>query len=238
MTDKVATTQEAENKDTQEVQPNKDEQTIGDVLETKPNEPKVEEQKTIGLDKFLEIKKDNKELKKRLKELEDKISGGADEEDLSDDISELAEEFDVDKKFISKLEKALIKRVESKVDSKIQPLSEEKKAEKIDKVFNEHFSKTIEDMPEFKGIVNPEVIKQLSLNPLNSKKTFKQLIEETYGNALGGKRTIESAQPRNVQTEDIDFQRASKDTEYYKEIMANPSLKAKYNASIEKRLML
>lgn len=237
MSEQVITTPEVEEKTPEDTQPKTNEQTIGEVLETKPEEPK--EKPTIGLDKFLEIKKENKQLAKALKDLEAKLDTGATSEEISDDLNDLAEEFDVDKKFLSKLEKKIESRIESKFESKLKPLTEEKTAQRIDKVFNEHFTKTMEEMPEYANIVNPEVIKQLSLNPANGKKTFAQLVEETYGNAIGGKRTIETSKPtgRN-EPEAIDFDRARKDTNYFNEIMANPSLKNKYNSSIESRLML
>lgn len=237
MTDKeVATTPEVEEKTPEDTQPEQKE-TIGDVLNTKQEEPK--EKPTVGLDKFLELKKENKELSKALKAIEKKLEEGVTEEEISDDIDDLAEEFNVDKKFLSKLEKSIESRMESKLESKLKPITEEKNAEKIDKVFKQHYEKAIAEMPEYTNIVNPEVIKQLSLNPANSKKTFQQLIEETYGNALGGKRTIESSIPRGgKEPTEVDFDRASKDSEYFKEIMANPTLKAKYNNNLGLRLKL
>lgn len=232
MTDtEVITTPEVVEKTPEDTQPIQNEQTIGDVLETK-EEPKP----TVGLDKFLEIKKENKQLAKALKELESKIASGASSDEVSDDLNDLAEEFDVDKTFLSKLEKKIESRIESKFESKLRPLAEEKKAERIDKLFNEHFTKTIDEMPEYANIVNPAVIKQLSLNPDNSKKTFAQLIEETYGGALGGKRTIESSKPtgRN-EPEKLDFERARKDTNYFNEVLKNPELKREYNKAMTSR---
>lgn len=237
MTEKeVITTPEVVEKTPEDTQPEQKEQTIGEVLET---EPKKEEKPTVGLDKFLELKKENKELNKRLKEIEKNIEKGATSDDISDDLSELAEEFDVDPKFLSKLEKTIRTKSEKELESRIKPLTEKEAKAEIDKRFNTHFEKTIAEMPEYAKIVNPEVIKQLSLNPANGKKTFAQLIEETYGNAIGGKSTIETVKPtgRN-EPEAIDFDRAKRDTNYFREIMANPSLKAKYNDSIEQRLKL
>jgi hypothetical protein len=236
MSEQVITTPEVEEKTPTEPTEQK-EQTIGEVLETKPEEPK--EKPTIGLDKFLEIKKENKQLAKALKDLEAKLDTGATSEEISDDLNDLAEEFDVDKKFLSKLEKKIESRLESKFESKLKPLTEEKTIKRIDEAFKTHFTKALEEMPEYTNIVNPDVIKQLSLNPANSKKTFQQLIEETYGNALGGKRTIETSQPRGgKEPTEIDFERARKDTAYFNEVMSNPTLKAKYNSSIESRLNL
>jgi hypothetical protein len=78
-----------------------------------------------------------------------------------------------------------------------------------------------------------EVIKTLSLDPKNSNKTISQLIEETYGNALPGKRSIEQNKPGgSKESGEIDFDRAKKDGSYFKEIMADPGLKKKYNDNL------
>lgn len=120
----------------------------------------------------------------------------------------------------------------------MKPLKDKERLEKIDTAFNEHFDKTIAKMPEFDGVVNKNVIKQLSLDPSNKNKTFQQLIDEAYGHLVTGKKTLEGAKPSVSRGEagDVDFDKMKKDTNYYKEVMSNPSLKKKYNADLTKRL--
>jgi hypothetical protein len=85
-------------------------------------------------------------------------------------------------------------------------------------------------MPEFTSIVNPGVIKALSLLPQNASKTFPQLIEETYGNAISGKRTMQTTTPGGGKdSAPLDYTKATQDMSYYNEVMANPKLKAEYN---------
>lgn len=50
----------------------------------------------------------------------------------------------------------------------------------IEEIFSENFNKVMEGMPEYKDVVNRDVIKELSLLPQNAKKTFQQIVEETY----------------------------------------------------------
>ena len=120
--------------------------------------------------------------------------------------------------------------MKEELDSKFKPLEEEKRKESIEKVFNTHFNLALEKVPEFKGIVNPEVIKSLSLLPQNANKTFLQLIGETYGGAVTGRRTIPQTVPAGgKESAPLDYQRAVKDPEYFKEVMADPKLKAEYN---------
>jgi hypothetical protein len=93
------------------------------------------------------------------------------------------------------------------------------------------------EMPEYSAIVNKDVIKTLSLDPANQNKTFQQLIEETYGNALGGKRTLETTTPRGGKAlESVDFDRAKKDGKYLEEVLANPDTKKEYNEGLIGRL--
>jgi hypothetical protein len=90
--------------------------------------------------------------------------------------------------------------------------------------------------PEFKGVVNTDVVRQLATLPQNASKTISQIIEETYGNALQGKRTIETTSPNGGQEpEPLDIDRASKDIKYLTEILADPKKKAQYNESMLKK---
>jgi len=216
------------------------EKKLGELLQSEAvdEKPTVEEPKqsdSVALGKFLAEKKARKALEKKVKELEEAINGEVsdDDDDDSTESTDIAEKYGVDKKFL----KELTKSVEKNVEAKFQPILKEKEEARIDKVFNQHFGETMEAMPEYKGVVNPDVIKSLSLDPKNANLTFRELIEKTYGNALGGKRTIESTvhnggkEPQNV-----DYERAQQDSEYFKEVMSDPTSKKKYNEEMLRRL--
>lgn len=223
---------------------------VGDLIDDEKGDdkkPKGDEDKpqTVGLDKFLEEKKARKAAEKRIAKLEAQLGDGEeiDAEEISDEIDSLAEEFEVSKPFLKKLEKTLLKKIgkeaDDKVSSRLDGIEEEKRAEAVDKAFTKHFNIAMEKMSEFKDIVNPEVIKTLSLDPKNKDKTFSQIIEDTYGKSLPGRKTIEKTTPGGGKDpEEVDFDRAVRDTKYYTEIMANPAMKKKYNDGIEKRLRL
>ncbi len=203
--------------------------TVSEALETeqKPAE-------TVGLDKFLEEKKGRKAAERELRELKEaqaKATTSEERQELSDDVeSFLAEYPDVDPKFIKTLLGIAESKASKKAEDAIKPLTEKERAEAIDRKFKTHFDKVIESMPEYKGVVNPEVIKSLSLLPQNSKKTFSQIIEETYANATSGKRTLETTTARGGnEPENIDMARARSDEKYFDEIMSNPTLKKQYN---------
>jgi hypothetical protein len=211
-------------------------ETIGELLNEKP---KAE---SVPLAKFLELKNENKAFQKQLKELQATIETGASKKEVSKDLKAIADEHNVDADFLQEFAQAVKAQAEAEIDdkisSKLKPLEDKERNEKIDKVFNEHFSKTMESMPEYDKIVNKGVIKTLSLDPSNANKTFSQLIEMSYGHLITGKKTMEQTQARGGKddTGSVDYMKARKDPAYFKEVMADPSLKAKYNEEMLKRI--
>ena len=84
-----------------------------------------------------------------------------------------------------------------------------------------------------------DVLKREALNPANRNKTYPQLLEEVYGNTLGGTRTAETTTPRGgAEGAKVDLEKAGRDNEYLKEVLADPVLKAQYNKDLEQRIML
>jgi len=237
MTDETKNTQSEEVKpEAQEVKKS-EEQTLGDVLGTQ-TEPKTElknQTRTVPESKFLELKKEMKELKREAK--------GRSNVEISESIDDFSKKFNLPSEFTSELT-ALIsqenkKSVEDVINSKVKPLEEKEKAKQIDKNFNEAYKKVLEEMPEYKNIASKEVIKAMALNPNNSKKKFSEILEISYGHLIRGKATMENTVNRADKfMGEIDMTKAKKDTEYFKQIMADPVSRKKYNENIEKRLNL
>lgn len=214
--------------------PSDKKETVGQVMETVPKAPE-----TVGLDKFLEIKKDNKQLRDDIASLKKSVEEGATKSEVSADINAIAKEYGIDEGFLSKFTAAIKAEASKEAEAKLAPLQERERQEKLDQTFAKHFKESLERMPEYEGIVNAEVIKALTLDPSNSHKTFDEIIEQAYGNAIQGKRTIETTTPGGGKSPDpIDFERAKKDPAYYNQLMANPTMKAEYNKDLEKRLRL
>ena len=200
---------------------------------------KDEVKETVGLDKFLDLKKQNKDQAKLIKDLQKQVEGGESIGDSPSDVEALIDEYpDVDPKFIRKMVSIAKTQALKETEKDLAPIKEREKAEKIDKAFKTHFDKAMATLPDYKDVVNPSVIKGLSLLPENSQKTFVELIEETYSKALGGKRTIETdIKPGGgKEPQEVDVERAKKDPKYFKEIMKDPLLKKKYNEGLEKRV--
>jgi len=204
----------------------------------------VEKPQTVGLDKYLDTKRELKEAQAKIKELSDN-KGNKSNSELSQDINELANEYNIDPDFMAKLVNGVKGEVKSEYDSKLKPILEKEEKAQFKVTFDQKYNLALENMPEYKTVVNPQVIETLFLlrdssgKLVNGNKTIEQLIEDTYSNAIGGKRTLETTTPRGgKEPTEIDFNKASTNAEYFKEIMANPTLKAKYNKNIEDRLNL
>ena len=236
MSEQDTTTNEPEVKEVQPEAPTEQkEQTVAELNEQAEPESKPE---TVGLDKFLDEKKARKALEKEVATLREQIKQGGSKEDLADGLAELAEEYpDVDPKFLSKLSKSLKDEAKKELDAKLKPLEERERAEKLNTAFNKAYNEVIGRMPEYAGIVNPEVIKALTLDGRNSNKTLSQLIEDTYGNAITGRRSIETTTPAGgKEPEKVDKDRMTNDPKYYDEVMKNPTLKKEYNEDLINRV--
>lgn len=216
---------------------------IGELLKEKPKE-----EPTIRESEFLELKNENKGLFKEIKKMQEMIVNGLSKKEVSETLKKIGDKYNVDPNFLDEVSKAIKAEAdEEKVITKAKPVDEKEKSEKstsetdrIDKIFKEQYAKTLEAMPEFKDIADADVIKSLTLDPTNSHKTFAQVLEKAYGHLVKGKgKTLDSAQPggRKENTE-IDFNKASKDPDYFKSLMADPASRREYNSNLAKRLKL
>lgn len=213
----------------------KESETIEDLL------GKEEKDDRVPLKTFLETKKEKKALEKEISNLKEQIKQGATKAEISSDLKGIAEKYDVDPNFLEELSTIIYSKAKSEADevlnAKLKPLEAKERAERIEKVFSKNFDKVMEDMPEYKDVVNRDVIKELTLLPQNAKKTFHQIVEETYSKTVTGKKTMETSTPRGGKELVYDESRIN-DPEYFSEVMASPELKKKYNDSLVGRLKL
>lgn len=215
-------------------EPKKEEATMKDVIGEQPETPKKNAKpETVPFDVFVEMKK---ELKEEIRSLKDSsVSKDSVVSDL--DLRSLASKHEVSEDFLADFAKAIESKAIGSFEERFKGLEAKDKQKEVNKALETHFVNAIEEMPEYKDIVVPDVIKSLALKKENQDKTFSQLIEETYGRAIQGKRTVESTTPRGGQEPDnVDIQRAQTDPAYFKEVMADPELKAQYNKDLENRI--
>jgi len=210
MSDKDNTTPESEVKETPEETVNDEQVTEEPTVGSFQEEEKAGKKvpDSIPYDRFQKVNEEKKELETKLAALEEKSEPADDSE-----VKVLAD--------------------------KLAKIEEKEKREEQNKVLSKGLADALETAPEYKDVINEQVIKQMALNPANKDKTFLQLFDEAYGNAIGGKRTIESTTPRGgANPEKVDFDKASRDNEYLKTVLADPAMKKEYNKGLETRIRL
>lgn len=210
-------------------------QTVGEIIEQSQPEKKPE---PLEYDKaYFAEKKARKVAERELSTLKKQIEEGATKKEISESIAEIADEHNIDKEFLQKLASSIKADTEKELDAKYAAKFEGKEKEnKFETAFKSQYDIAMERAPEFKAIANPDVIKTLAIQPQNAKKTLSEILEETYGNAITGKRTIETTSPGGgKEPEPLDIKRAEKDIGYFTEVMADPKRKAQYNEAMLKR---
>ena len=180
--------------------------------------------------------KEATDAKKALEDFKAEVAQGATKKEVAKTISDLGKKYNLDENFLEELASVVKSDTSKEIDEKIAPLTKKEREGKIDSIFKEHFAAAIAEMPEYEDVVNPNVIKTLSLDPANKDKTFSQIIEETYGNAVTGKRTIPQTKTGGGKdARPLDSVKARKDVTYFEEVMDDPKLKSEYNKAMLER---
>lgn len=220
-----------------------DDAKVGDLL--KDPEPKEEkkEPKMVPESVLIEAKKAEKTAKRELAALKIEMEKGATKVEISASVKELAEKHGISEEAAAELAKSIRAEVEAdkaeEIDAIKKPLAEKERLEKREKVFNDNYDKTLAAMPEYKDIINKDVIKRAAFDPENKDKTFAQIFESSFGHLITGKKTLETTKNGGGKEDTaIDYEKASKDSKYFSEIMADPDRKKEYNENIGKRLKL
>lgn len=223
--------------DSKDTKADKKDVKLGDALDT-GKKTDARDQKLIDAETVIsDMKKENKQMARDLKDIKTAIESGATKKEVSANLKELAEKHNVDVDFLQDFAATVRKDAKADAEAEVKPIKDAEQAEKLNKVFNDNFDLTLKDHPEYAKIVSKDVIKTLAFDPKNADKTFAQIMEESYGHLVTGKKTLESTKPRGgVKDAKVDFARASRDTEYFKEIMADPDLKKQYNENLGGRI--
>lgn len=191
------------------------EPTLAD-LHADDSTPETKEKKKVDTVPMARLNKEiqrRKDLEAELKELRGELSTDPEVDDVEDEpeVKKLAE--------------------------RLESIEKKDRSAKMEAIFQTNLAKTLENAPEFKDVVNVEVIKQMAFNPANANKTYKQLLEEAYGNALTGRRTIETTLPRGgAKDTKVDMRRAQTDGEYRRSVLTDPDLRKQYNEGLTDRV--
>lgn len=202
------------------------EKTLEDLVpaEQAPVEKKADKSESL----IVELKREKKELARKVAELEAKHAKDGDDDELDDDLDALAKEFDVDPKFAKRLKSSILAETKAESDKLLAPLREADKARQqvtIRNSLSEQFDTLANDFPELSNHNKEAFIKYtlaVTVNdPNERKKPVSQLVEEMYGITLkgrgsegygasprGGEDTINYSKPT-----DKDYKRVAKKME-------------------------
>jgi hypothetical protein len=187
-----------------------DENTTNEEVETletlTEDQPKVDVEKAerIAHDQKKRAEKAEQEARSLQEEIvklrANSMSGNISIDKVNDELRKLAEEHNVDEAFLTKLvstvktatTKEIREEMEKDYTPKIQKIEQERRYEVAEKKFEDLYTNTLKGMSEYDGIVNKDVIKSLAFNPANAKKTLAQIVEEAYGSAVQGRKSIEA----------------------------------------------
>lgn len=188
-----------------------EEVSVADLHPTPTESKKPESVPLARLSKEVQRRKEAEAELKALKAiLEDSVDDGDDEDDQPE-VKKLAQ--------------------------KLEKLEGDKRSADLNAVFEKHFQATLEKLPEYKDIANVEVIRQMAFNPANANKTYRQLLDEAYGNAVTGRRTIETTTPRGgAKDTAVDLARAKTDHDYRRQVLADPASRKQYNEGLAERI--
>lgn len=208
------TTGESQVNETSEETVNDDEQetkvaepTVADLHEEKP--AKSEKPKLVPFARLDKEIAKRRELEAKLAEYEQAVDDG--DEEAEPEVRKLAQ--------------------------KLEQIEKRDRDSQFKARFKEHLGQALDNSPEYKDVVNADVIEAMVLNSKNANKTYKQLLEEAYGNALTGRRTIETTTPRGgAKDSKVDMKRAQSDAAYRHEILADPDMRKQYNEGLTDRV--
>jgi hypothetical protein len=227
-------TQPQEDIKAEEVEVVVDEQTLADIVPDEPEpikeEPKKGKPESVPIDVYLQLKKELKDLKKN----------SSTSKSVDSSIEEIASEFDVDPSFAQKLANAIetssMSKFEERYLAEKREMEYKQKMAESESKLDKAIEQALENEPHFKGIANPEVIKELARKSTDKSITVSQLLENVYGNAVTGKKTMETATPSNDRGDaQVDFTKAG-DPAVYAQIKSDPKLWKEYNEFVMKHL--
>lgn len=207
-----------------------------------------------------ELKQSQAEDKQLIQEavtlLKDLKSNGATKSEEKTAKEAFAEKWGANPEFLEEFAKVFgvnpadAKTAEKKLLDDTKPTAEAKPAEakadekptfdndQLERAIDEQLVDFLKEAPEFSDVVNPDTIKAIVFsNPGKyTQKNIADIVEEAYGKAIPSKRGADGYKPTGAGAEKIDYSKVRGDSEEWKQIQADPTLKAEYVDSVTKRL--
>jgi len=210
---------------------NVDETLDGDEIDTESEADEAEdsadsddtpEKETVPLAVHLKLKDKVKALKKDLDSAKDaKAEDGKDTQPTADELSKLAEKYDINEGFVRELSGVINKKTTTEVEQLKKQVSEEK----VNQAFNKEFNALADKYPALAE--KAEIIKALSFTDQYKNSELEEIALDAFGDLLGkdSSENSKDGSDRGELGKKLDFENLTPEQEA--EVMKDPKLKKK-----------
>lgn len=205
-------------------------------LQSDESTPEKKVPDAIPYDRFKSVNDEKKALEDTVKDLTEKLANKEETPTAAEvrtDLKEIAEQHGLDPAVLAQVAGAIEAKAMAAVDAAVAPVTQRERQQQADVAFEKMYTNAIANNPEYEGVANKEIIKQLAFIPSNAKLTFSQLLENTYGGSVKApvKPTMEHTKPRGGGDDQggLDYARAQRDEDYFKTVKADPALLKEFN---------
>lgn len=201
--------------------------SIDAEVNKQPEQAKKEE--SIPLSTYLEMKKELKQLQKKVAESETQKKQSVTVEGLED----LSRKYPgVDEDFIADMlisaEKLATKNIENKFTPILEQQEKERKQASFDKAFDNLYNQAVSANPDLPKNIDKELIKELALTPKYRNVALSDILTKIYGENVVGKSSSENSARTSADKIDdiVSFDKITPDQK--RAIMEDPKVRQKY----------
>jgi hypothetical protein len=218
----------------EQVKPSEESETIVEDTQTdneeipdryrETQEPKKEESVPVHVHKKVrdELKQENRKLKEELQKLQSPSSRT---------VSDIAEKWGVEKETVEALVQAAKQESSAEIDAKYGDIVKQQKTEKVNKAFDDEFSKLVKNYPDMES--RKDAVKALAFTPQYKDSSLEEITQTVFGSALS-KNTVEEARgTSDSDSETIDFSKTM-NPEQKAKVLNNPEARKSYYAYLDK----
>jgi DNA-binding transcriptional regulator YhcF (GntR family) len=218
--EQVKPSQAVETPQSEETPPNNE----PEVVPERYQEPKKEESVPVHIHAKVrdELKQENRKLKEELAKLQSPSAKT---------VTEVADKWGVEPETVQALLQAAKQEALAETDAKYGNLAKQQQQEKVEKAFDDEFSKLVKNYPDMES--RKDAIKALAFTPQYKDSSLEEITQNVFGSALQ-KGTIEEARgTSDGDAETIDFSKPMS-REQKAQVLANPEARKKWYAYLDK----
>lgn len=200
----------------------------------------------IPLKKYMAEKNAKREAESKVAELQAELekARNAPKSETPASVRAISEQYDISEDVLNAILNASYTMTKDKVREELEAefspklaefetIKQEKTKHEFETKFNDALTDTLNDMPEYKDLVDTDDLKTWVKSGKYSKLNLPQLIEQKYGKFVQGKKTIE----QGYSAKEVDVVDVSNMTDNdYMKLDSDPALKEKWAKNLPDRL--